>query len=207
MLQRNQLVLASVLITVLGLGTSGAVASAPVSGQPRNSHALWVHHFDSPEAMMRSVDVAAVVKVGASRPGRVVRDESGEHETPFTLVELTVIRNFKGAPEGQTLLLERMGGIDSMGREIRLDYDGGDFAPGSTHLLFLKRQQGSAYYYQVNDQGRFEVLPDKTLRAVAHDDLNVAGLLDGRSTKEAVDVLESIARKARQPEQEQREQR
>jgi hypothetical protein len=93
----------------------------------------------------------------------------------------------KGTTDGASIHVERAGGSDETGARNFIDADGGDFEAGRTYLLFLNRQEDGPYFYQVNDEGRFEVAAGR-LRAVAPDG-RAAAPLHGRSVAEALRLL------------------
>jgi hypothetical protein len=78
--------------------------------------------------------------------------------------------------------VERVGGPAA-----RLEFDGGAFEPGATYLLFLRKQKGGPYYYQVNHQGRFLVVNDR-LWASAPEDA-VAGVFEGRQVGQGLGFI------------------
>ena len=76
---------------------------------------------------------------------------------PFEVVSFRVVDNIKGKKGDGVIYVERAGGLDNEGNQVYIDADGGDFEIGNSYLLFLKRQEDGPYYYQVNDQGRYQV--------------------------------------------------
>ncbi len=134
-----------------------------------NSAAAWKEVYSSPDQMIVGVDAIVLAEAVSVVPSRVARSENGEDELPFELVTFRVSDPIKGAKGEQLVYVERAGGFDSDGQAINLDLDGGNFEIGKSYLLFLKQQEEGAYFYQVNDQGRYDVVGDK-LKAVGNDE-------------------------------------
>jgi hypothetical protein len=102
-------------------------------------------------------------------------------------MEFSVVQGLKGMATSEQFLLERVGGIDAQGDSVQVDMDGGAFQSGDTYLLFLKRQEEGRYYFQVNDQGRFNIVRGR-LRAVNPLDA-VAAAFHGRSVEEGITLM------------------
>ena len=104
----------------------------------------------------------------------------------------------KGVKAEELVYVERAGGFNTKGQPINIDFDGGNFEIGKSYLLFLKQQEEGPYFYQVNDQGRYEVVGSK-LKAVGNDENDTVKnffknktLGEGmRLVKEKYDVLKS----------------
>jgi hypothetical protein len=119
--------------------------------------------------MIVGVDAIVLAEAISVVPSRVARSENSEDELPFELVTFRVSNLIKGAKSEELVYVERAGGLDSNGQAINLDLDGGNFEIGKSYLLFLKQQEEGPYFYQVNDQGRYDVVGDK-LKAVGNDE-------------------------------------
>lgn len=146
-------------VVSLVLAAAGFAGGSLVSHEtaPETGKAVWKEVYASPAEMARRVDAVVLARVTGTRPGRVVWSENGEDALPFQIVELEVLEGLRGAVKAERLLLERAGGTAPDGRAVDLSYDGGAFERGATYLLFLKKQEGGPYFYQVNNQGRFLV--------------------------------------------------
>ncbi len=158
-----------------------------VPAPPHRFHAAWKQTFDAPSALARGVDVVAVATAVSTRPGRIAYSDNGEDSLPFEEVTFDVDRGLKGASPGDTLVVERAGGVDHERLAVLLDADGGPFEIGTRYLLFLNRQEDGPFLYQVNDQGRFRVEKER-LVAVSEDD-PVAGFFHGRSLGESATLI------------------
>lgn len=198
MISRKTFRIMSLVLAVAGLAV-GAWAGLALAHQGRHLTATaWAENFTTPTGLARSVDVIALVRPVAVQPGRVATSADGQDVLPFHLVEMEVLEGVKGAAAGETLVVERVGGIDPTGHSVFLDADGGDFVLDETYLVFLKSQPESAYFYQVNDQGRYRVTPDG-LQAVDREDV-VAAVFHGRSLADAITLVgSSLRQEGRQP--------
>ncbi|MEJ7862553.1 MAG: hypothetical protein WKF90_13065 [Pyrinomonadaceae bacterium] len=134
-----------------------------------NSAAVWKEVYSTPDQMIVGVDAIVLAEAISVVPSRVARSENSEDELPFELVTFRVSNLIKGAKSEELVYVERAGGLDSNGQAINLDLDGGNFEIGKSYLLFLKQQEEGPYFYQVNDQGRYDVVGDK-LKAVGNDE-------------------------------------
>lgn len=156
-------------LAVLGFAAGSLVGDVP---EVRRSEAVWQEVFQTPSEMIRSVDSIVLARMIEARAGRVAG--SAEDALQFEVVELEALRGFKGAADGDRVLVER----------ARLDVDGGAFEPGATYLLFLRQQEDGPYFHQVNHQGRFLVVKDR-LWASAPEDA-VAGFFEGRPVRQGL---------------------
>jgi hypothetical protein len=156
------------------------------------SSAAWKEKYKTTDELVKRVDAVVLAQAVSTTPGRVAYSANGADALPFEVVEFNVLDGIKGAKTGGQVLVERAGGTDPEGNTVHLDIDGGEFEIGNTYLLFLKRQEDGPYYYQINDQGRFQVEGGR-LRAVATDD-EVTAPLDGRTVREAVDAVKQKAK-------------
>ncbi|MFN2393453.1 MAG: hypothetical protein ABR566_15995, partial [Pyrinomonadaceae bacterium] len=134
-----------------------------------SSAAAWKEVFSSPDQMIAGVNAIVLAEAVSVVPSRVARSENSEDELPFELVTFRVSNPVKGAKGDGLIYVERAGGLDSKGLETQIDFDGGNFEIGKSYLLFLKQQEEGPYFYQVNDQGRYDVVGDK-LKAVGNDE-------------------------------------
>lgn len=194
---------ATLTLAVAALGLAGSAylgwdTHATQGTSARLSHAAWVVKFDAPSDLPRGVDVVALATAVSTRPGRVAQSENGEDSLPFEEVTFEITRGMKGMRTGETVVVERAGGIDYEGHNVILDADGGPFEIGATYLLFLKRQEEGPFYYQVNDQGRYKVESGRLI--AASEDDPVAGFFHGRSVEEGVGLIgEFLGRRPASP--------
>jgi hypothetical protein len=155
-----------------------------------STRAVWKEVYQTPAQMAARADAVVLARVAGVQPGRVAFSASGEDALPFQVVELDVVRAFKGARTGDRISLERAGGTAPDGRAVHLDFDGGDFEAGATYLLFLKRQEAGPFYYQVNHQGRY-LEAEGRLWAVDPDD-PVAKSFEGRPVAQGLRLVERV---------------
>jgi hypothetical protein len=134
--------------------------------QVHRAEAFWKETFSSPQGLSRGVDAVDLATAAEAVPGRTATSENGEDSLSFELVEFDIVRGLKGAKAGERVTLERAAETES---GHFLEMDGGPFEAGQTYLLFLQRQEGGAYFYQVNHQGRFRVANGRLLAADPDD--------------------------------------
>ena len=137
------------LVLAIGGFTAGSLIGHDEPAAPqRSSEAVWKEVYGSPSEMVRRVDAVVLAKMVQARPGRVAVSENAADRLPFEVVEFEVIRGFKQARAEGRVLVERA---------VPLEADGGRYEPNATYLLFLRKQAGTPFYYQVNHQGRYLV--------------------------------------------------
>ena len=179
----------TVIVALCGLSVS-AVVGWKRHEQPAGRQltaAAWKEKFRDLDGMAKGVDAIVLARAAATAPGRVAYSADGEDALPFQVVSFEVIRGIKGAKRGEQVQVERAGGAAPDGTVTYFDLDGGDFEAGNTYLLFLKRQEEGPYYYQVNDQGRFQVEGGR-LRAVDPGE-EVSSRLHARPVEEGIAIL------------------
>lgn len=183
----------TVVVALCGLSAAAAVGWRSHAEQPERllTSAAWKEKYKSAKEMVKSVDAVVLAQAVGTSPGRVAFSSDGQDSLPFEVVEFMVVDGVKGFRAGDQVLVERAGGTDAEGNAVYLDIDGGEFEVGNTYLLFLKRQEDGPYYYQVNDQGRFQVEGGR-LRAVTDDE--VTAELRGRPASEAVKAVKEKAK-------------
>lgn len=183
----------TIVVALVGLSAAAATGWRGHAGRTerRLTSAAWKEKYKSAKEMVKGVDAVVLAQAVGASPGRVAFSSDGQDSLPFEVVEFRVVDGVKGFKEGDQVLVERAGGTDSEGNAVYLDIDGGGFEVGNTYLLFLKRQEEGPYYYQVNDQGRFQVEGGR-LRAVTDDE--VTAELRGRPASEAVKAVKEKAK-------------
>ncbi len=177
----------TIIVAFCGLSVSAAIGlrHTEISQPTANfSAAAWKEKYRTTDELIKRVDGIVLAQAVAAVPGRVAYSANGEDALPFEVVEFRVVDGIKNFKTGDQVFVERAGGTDSEGNRLLLNFDGGDFELGNTYLLFLKRQEDGPYYYQVNDQGRFQV-EGGSLKAVTPDD-EVTAPLHGRQVREAI---------------------
>ncbi len=163
-----------------------------------NSAAVWKEVYSTPDQLIAGVDSIVLAEAVSVAPSRVAYSDNSRDALPFELVAFRVSNPVKGAKSEQLVYVERAGGLDAKGQPIIIDMDGGSFEIGKSYLLFLKQQEEGPYFYQVNDQGRYEVVGDE-LKAVGNDETDsVKNFFKNktvgegmRMVKEKYDVLKS----------------
>jgi hypothetical protein len=133
------------------------------------SAAFWKEVYSTPDQLVAGVDAIVLAEAVSVTPSRVAYSENSKDEMPFELVTFRVSNPVKGVRSEELVYVERAGGFDSEGQAVNLEFDGGNFEIGRSYLLFLKRQEQGPYFYQVNDQGRYDVVGDE-LRPVGGDE-------------------------------------
>ncbi len=134
-----------------------------------NSAAVWKEVYSTPDQLIAGVDAIVLAEAVSVAPSRVAYSDNSRDALPFELVTFRVSNPVKGAKSEQLVYVERAGGVDAKGQPITVDFDGGNFEIGKSYLLFLKQQEEGPYFYQVNDQGRYDVVGDE-LKAVGNDE-------------------------------------
>jgi hypothetical protein len=192
MKRRNVLVL-TILVALCGFSVSAMFgvkqhqdqkAQMPSQGK---STAFWKEVYRNPEQLVRGVDLIVLGQAIDKQPGRTAYSANGEDALPFEVVAFRVLNSIKGKNGDGVVYVERAGGVDPEGNQVILSADGGDFELGNSYLLFLKRQEDGPYYYQVNDQGRYQ-LEGGRLKAVDKDD-EVSSNFHDRSLEEGIRIV------------------
>jgi hypothetical protein len=150
--------------------------------------AAWLFKAHDLTELAAYADVIVIGKAGVSAPSRVAYADNGEDELPFEIVDVKVLTGLKGAQVGDTLVVERAGGVRSDGVKVEIEADGGDFVPEEQDLLFLRRQEtGTGYHYIVNDQSRYKIR-NGVLYALDEDE-HVCEDLHGQTVDRAVSMI------------------
>ncbi len=197
--------LGTILAAVVGLSVSAmigwqnheTVEQARLSGKEScetknkpNSAAVWKEVYSTPDQLIAGVDAIVLAEAVNITPSRVAYSENSEDELPFELVAFRVSNPIKGAKSEEMVYVERAGGFDSEGQPIVIDFDGGNFEIGKSYLLFLKQQEEGPYFYQVNDQGRYDVVGDD-LKAVGNDETDkVKGFFKNKTVDDGLRMVE-----------------
>ena len=208
----KQFLLGTILAAVVGLSVSAMISwqnhetieQAGLSGEQScetenkpNSAAVWKEVYSSPDQMIAGVDAVVLAEAFNITPSRVARSENSDDELPFELVAFRVTNPIKGAVSEELVYVERAGGFDSDGQAVNLDIDGGNFEIGKSYLLFLKRQEEGPYFYQVNDQGRYDVVGNK-LKAVGTGETDkVKDQFKNKTVDEAVRMVKEKVDKSK----------
>lgn len=178
----------TLIIALCGLSVSAALGwRQHQQPQPQLTSASWKEKFKEAKGLVKSVDAVVLARAVSTAPGRIAYSSDGEDALPFEVVSFEVVRGLKGAKSGEQVQVERAGGTAPDGTVSYFNIDGGDFEVGNTYLLFLKRQEGGEYFYQVNDQGRFHVAGGR-LQAVDANDV-VAAQFHGRTVEEGLALV------------------
>lgn len=200
MITRRKFATLTLAIAALGLAGSAYIGwgmHKDGAAPSKFSHAAWKVKFNAPSDLPQGVDAVVLATAISAVPGRVAVSQNGEDSLPFEEVTFQIVRGMKGLRAGDSVIVERAGGVDYEGHTVLLDADGGPFQIGSTYLLFLNRQEDGPFYYQVNDQGRFKVEGDLL---VSTSDDPVAEFFDGKSLDEgAALIAEYLGRKPSNP--------
>ena len=162
------------------------------------STAFWKEVYKNPEQLVRGVDLIVLGQAIDKQPGRIAYSANGDDALPFEVVAFRVLNSIKGKNGDGVIYVERAGGVDPEGNQVILSADGGDFELGNSYLLFLKRQEDGPYYYQVNDQGRYQVEGGR-LKGVDKDD-EVSSNFHDRSLEEGLRIIKESKDKATGPE-------
>lgn len=180
----------AVLVALCGLSISAVVGwNRHQEGPGQITTAAWKEKYQTAEELVKRVDTIVLAEVVSTMPGRVAYSSNGEDALPFEVVEFRVIEGLKGAKEGQQVLVERAGGTDNEGRAVHVDIDGGEFEKGGTYLLFLKQQEDGPYFYQVNDQGRYQVSGGRLKGVALDDDDPVTAVFQNRPVTEGLQLV------------------
>ena len=202
MKRRNVLVL-TILVAFCGLSVSAMFgvkqhqdekAQMPSQGK---STAFWKEIYKNPDELVKSVDLIVLGQAIDKQPGRVAYSANGEDALPFEVVAFQVLNSIKGKNGDGVVYVERAGGVDPEGNPVHLNADGGDFELGNSYLLFLKRQEDGPYYYQVNDQGRYQVEGGR-LKGVDADD-EVSSKFHDRTLEEGIRMVKESKDKVTGP--------
>lgn len=195
MLSRKVFWSVTLVLALVGVTSGALLGNHVTSGPVPASHAAWKQIFESAPRMAQSVDAVVLAKAVSVTPGRVAMSANGKDGLPFQVYQFEVVRGVKGAHAGETLQIERAGGVAPDGRQVVLDMDGGAFEVGGTYLLFLDRQEDGPYFYQVNAQGRY-LVDDNRLWSVDPSD-RVAAFFEGRPVQEGLGLLREYVREGR----------
>ena len=195
-MKRKNFLIFTILVALCGLSVSAMLGlkqhQDEKAQQPSRSKsaAVWKEVYKNPEEMIKRVDRIVLAQAIERAPGRIAYSSNGEDVLPFEVVSFRVVDNIKGKKGDGVVYVERVGGVDHEGNQVYLDADGGDFEVGNSYLLFLKQQEEGPYYYQVNDQGRYQVEGGR-LKGVNKDD-EVSVTFQDRLVEEGVRMVKEI---------------
>ena len=174
-MKRKNFLILTIFVALCGVSVSAMLGlkqhQDEKAQQPSRSKsaAVWKEVYKNPDEMVKRVDQIVLAQAIDRQPGRIAYSSNGEDVMPFEVVSFRVVDNIKGKKGDGVIYVERAGGVDNEGNQVYIDADGGDFEIGNSYLLFLKRQEDGPYYYQVNDQGRYQVEGGR-LKGVNKDD-------------------------------------
>ncbi|MGI9067979.1 MAG: hypothetical protein ACR2HX_16455 [Pyrinomonadaceae bacterium] len=192
-MKRKNFVILTVFVALCGLSASAMFGlkrhQDEKAQEPSRSKsaAVWKEVYKTPDDLVKSVDTIVLAQAIDRQPGRIATSANGEDVLPFEVVTFRVVNNLKGKKGDGIIYVERAGGVDYEGNQVYLDADGGDFEIGNSYLLFLKRQEDGPYYYQVNDQGRYQVEGGR-LKGVDKDD-DVSVIFHDRRVEEGLQIV------------------
>ena len=187
MIPNKHVAFAAIVLAVVGLTASSWFAISLHKTEPKG-RAAWLFKAHDLQELVQYSDAIVIGKAGVSAPSRIAHADTGEDELPFEIVDITTLRALKGVNTGDTVILERAGGMRRDGVKVEIEVDGGDFVPEETDLLFLKKQEtGSGFYYIVNDQARYKIRND-VLFAIDGEE-HVSEDLHGKSVGEATAMI------------------
>ena len=205
-MKRKNFLILTILVAFCGLSVSAMLGlkrhQDDKAQQPllSTSHAVWKEVYKNVDEMVKGADAIVLAQAIDRQPGRIAYSSNGEDALPFEVVSFQVIDNIKGKKDDAIISVERAGGVDPEGNQVYIDADGGGFEVGNSYLLFLKRQEDGPYYYQVNDQGRYQVEGGK-LKGI-HTDDEVTVMLHERSVEEGLRLVKESKEKAGKNKQE-----
>jgi len=199
-MKRKNFLILTILVALCGLSVSAMLGlqqhqDEKVQVPSRSkSAAVWKEVYKNPDDMVKSVDTIVLAQAIDRQPGRIAYSSNGEDALPFEIVAFRVVDDITGKKGEGIIYVERAGGTDDAGNQVYLDADGGDFEIGNSYLLFLKRQEDGPYYYQVNDQGRYQVEGGR-FKGVDKDD-PVSVFLHNRPVEEGLQMVKEKRNKA-----------
>lgn len=191
MLTRNKFLTLTLVVALCGLSASALLGWSHHNPERRFSSAAWKEKYKSVDELVSRVDAIALARAVGVQPGRTAYSDNGEDALPFEVVQFEVVNGLKGVNDGEQVSVERAGGTDPSGHTVNVDIDGGEFEVGNTYLLFLKPQEDGQYYYQVNDQGRYQAAGRRLLAVDPREE--VSAVFHGKLVQEGVDLVKQKA--------------
>jgi len=197
----KHLLLGTILAAVAGLAVSATFSwnehqdaeqtgtEASCDTNVTKGAAAWKQVYSTADGLIDGVDTIVMAEAVSILPSRIAVSDGSRDELPFELVAFRVSSPFKDASKDGLIYVERVGGLDSKGRPINIDYDGGSFAIGKSYLLFLKRQEDGPFYYQVNDQGRYDVIDNELIPVGETEGDEVKEFFKSRTSNEALEKV------------------
>jgi hypothetical protein len=150
----------------------------------------WVYKGSDARELFDYADIVAVGTITAAYPGREVHVNGGEDKLPYQVVELSIETAIKGVEDGEAVMIERAGGMDTDGNYHVLDADGGEYWAGARYLLFLKWQENrSGFTYLINDAARYEI--ERGRLTSVDDEDPVSARFEDMEVRRAVKLLNS----------------
>ncbi len=188
-----------VSVALAAVGFSGAAWIAWERHDPgASSRAAWAFEADDVDVLTRFADAVVLAKATDTVPSRVAFSDLGDDSLPYEATSFVVERSIRGPAVGETIWVERAGGLDPVELvDVVIDADGGAFEIGSSYLLFLKEQEPGGFYYQVNDQSRYVLHGDRVLSFAGTEHDPVVETLHGQRLTSVLEIVERAAGRIR----------
>jgi hypothetical protein len=191
MITPKRFTLVSVALAAVGF-SSAAYVTWQVRDPGVRSRAAWAFEAEGLGELVRHADAVVLARATETIPTRIAMSDLGDDALPYEATSFVVERSLYGPAVGETLWVERAGGLDPIELvEVVIDADGGAFEAGSTYLLFLKQQTPDGFYYQINDQSRYVVHGDRVLSFAGTEEDPVVEGLHGQRLANVLRIIES----------------
>ena len=190
MISTKRFTLVSVALAAIGF-TSAAWITWELRDPGARSRAAWAYEAQDLGLLTHYADAVVLARATETIPSRVAFSDLGDDSLPYEATSFVVERSIRGPAQGETIWVERAGGLDPVELvEVVIDADGGAFQLGASYLLFLKEQEPGGYYYQINDQSRFVVHGDRVLSFTGTEDDPVVEALHGQRLSSALELVQ-----------------
>jgi hypothetical protein len=188
-----------VSVALAAVGVSGAAwVTWELRDPGERTRAAWAFEADDLGVLARFADAVVLAKATETIPSRVAFSDLGDDSLPYEATSFVVERSIRGPAVGETVWVERAGGLDPVDVvEVVIDADGGAFQIGASYLLFLKEQQPGGFYYQINDQARFVLHGDRLLSFAETEHDPVIETLHGQRLTSALEMVERSMNRVR----------
>src|SRR5512134_1814163 len=141
MISTKRFTLVSLSLAAVGF-SSAAWITWELRDRGERSRAAWAFEADDLGTLTRYADAVVLAKATETVPSRVAFSDLGDDSLPYEATSFVVERSIRGPAVGETVWVERAGGLDPVDLvEVVIDADGGAFQIGDSYLLFLKEQQ------------------------------------------------------------------